>query len=104
MGENKLNGPLVSSEEAMEYMKQQQSYDKNQGNILDKSDEWYYSDKTFVSNSQLSKLLSGGPQHLKAYYEHGQKETPARIFGRAQNYLLFEPVFLIYLISVSRHD
>ncbi len=75
----------------MEYMKQQQTYDKNQGNIIDKSDEWYYNDKTFVSNSHLSKLLSGGPQHLKAYYEHGQKDTPAMIFGRAQHCLLFEP-------------
>ena len=82
---------LISSDEAEDFMKHQKSYDKNQSNIIDKDDDWYYADKTHVTNSHLGKILRGGPQHLKAYYEHGQKETDALIFGRAAHCFLLEP-------------
>lgn len=82
---------LTPSNKNEDFMEHQKTFDKNEGNILDKGDHWYYNDKTMVTNSHLGMLLKGGPQHLKAYYEGEQKETPALIFGRAQHCLLFEP-------------
>jgi hypothetical protein len=82
---------MVPSNEAEDFMNMQEAYDKNEGNIIDKDDDWYYADKKFVSNSQLGQLLRGGPQTLKAYYTRGQKDTDAFIFGRAAHCLLLEP-------------
>jgi len=86
-----MNDIIVSSDENEDFMEHQKNYDKNAGNIINKDDAWYYNDKKFVTNTHLGKILKGGPQHLKAYYDHGQKETDALIFGRAQHCLLFEP-------------
>jgi hypothetical protein len=81
---------MVPSDEAKDFMKMQETYDKNDSSIIDQNDDWYYADKKFVSNSQLGQLLRGGPQTLKAYYERGQKDTPAFVFGRAAHCLLLE--------------
>jgi hypothetical protein len=82
---------MIPSNEAEDFMKMQETYDKNEGNIIDKDDDWYYADKKFVSNSQLGQILRGGPQTLKAYYERGSKDTAAFTFGRAAHCLLLEP-------------
>lgn len=83
---------LIPSTEAEDFMKFQKSFDPNEKGIIDKDDDWYYSDKKFVTNSQLKHLIDGGPQHLKAYYEKKKNEDkPELIFGRAQHCLLFEP-------------
>jgi len=82
---------LIPSNEAEDFMADMKKYDKNSANILDKGDQWYYNDKSFVTNTHLGKLLSGGPQTLKAYYQRGQKESDAFIFGRAAHCLLLEP-------------
>jgi hypothetical protein len=82
---------LIPSTEAEGFLEHQKNYDKNEGNIIDKDDAWYYADKKHVSNTHLGKILSGGPQTLKAYYERGQKDTEAFLFGRAAHCLLLEP-------------
>jgi len=83
---------LTPSNENEDFMEYQKGYDKNENNIISKDDFWYYNDKKFITNTHLGKILKGGPQHLKAYYEKKeQKETDALIFGRAQHCLLFEP-------------
>lgn len=82
---------FVSSDEAKDFMKEQETFDKNKGKILDWTDGKYYSDTKFVTNSHLGKLIEGGPQHLKMYYEKGGSEdTDAMIFGRAAHCLLLE--------------
>ena len=82
---------LISSDEAKDFMKDQKTFDKNAGRELDWTDGKYYSDTKYVSNSHLGKLLQGGPQHLKMYYERGGSEdTDALIFGRAAHCLLLE--------------
>jgi len=85
-----MSGQLIPSDEAKDFVEHQANYDKNAGSIIEKSDEWYYGDTKFVSNTHLGKILKGGPQTLKAYYERGQKETDAFIFGRAAHCLLLE--------------
>ena len=82
---------LTPSDKNEDFMEHQKNYDKNESNIIMKDDDWYYNDKKYVTNSHLGMLLKGGPQHLKAYYEGEQKDTPALIFGKAQHCLLFEP-------------
>lgn len=82
---------IVGSDQVDGYEENQTNYDKNAGSIIEKDDAWYYADKKFVSNTHLGKILKGGPQYLKAYYERGQKETDAFIFGRAAHCLLLEP-------------
>jgi len=81
---------LIPSTEAGDFLKHQESYDKNEGNIIDKDDQWYYADKKYVSNTHLGQILRGGPQTLKAYYQRGQKDTDAFAFGRAAHCLLLE--------------
>lgn len=82
---------LIPSDEVQDFMKEQENYDKNKGSIIEKDDDWYYADKKFVTNSHLGQILKGGPQTLKAYYEKGQKDTDAFMFGRAAHCLLLEP-------------
>jgi hypothetical protein len=83
---------LISSDEAEDFMKDQKTFDKNESKILDWTDGKYYSDTKFVTNSHLGKLIEGGPQHLKMYYEKGGSEdTDAMIFGIAAHCLLLEP-------------
>lgn len=82
---------LIPSNEAKDFMKKMETYDKNEAKILDWTDEQYYADKKYVTNTHLGKLLHGGPQHLKNYYENGSKETSEFIFGRAAHCLLLEP-------------
>lgn len=82
---------LIPSTEAEDFMDFQKDYDKNQGNIINKDDYWYYNDKTHVTNSHLSQLIKGGPQTLKAYYEKGSEDNDAFAFGRAAHCLLLEP-------------
>lgn len=65
----------------------------NAKNIISESDEWYYADRTMVTNSHLKKLNEGGPQHLKAYYEKGQSDSAAFKFGRAFHCKILEPQF-----------
>lgn len=86
-----MNDIIVSSDENEDFMKYVKNYDKNKSNIIEKDDKWYYADKKFVSNTQLGQILRGGPQTLKAYYQRGQKDTDAFIFGRAAHCLLLEP-------------
>jgi len=83
---------LISSDEAKDFMKDQETFDKNAGKELDWTDGKYYSDTKYVSNSHLGKLIEGGPQHLKMYHERGgSKDSEAMIFGRAAHCLLLEP-------------
>jgi len=82
---------IKSSNDIEGYNEHQKNYDKNNSNIIDKDDDWYYNDQKFVTNSHLGHLIKGGPQTLKAYYEKGQKDTSAFIFGRAAHCLLLEP-------------
>lgn len=82
---------LVPSDEAKDFLEHQETFDKNEGSIIDKSDQWYYGDQKYVTNSHLGQILKGGPQTLKAYYEKGQKDTDTFIFGRAAHCLLLEP-------------
>jgi hypothetical protein len=65
-------------------------YDKNEKNIIDQDDLWYYADKKFVTNSHLGQIIKGGPQTLKAYYERGQEDTATFAFGRAAHCLMLE--------------
>lgn len=81
---------LIPSDEAKEFMEFQKTYDKNEANIIDQDDAWYYADKKFVTNSHLKQILSGGPQTLKAYYEKGQEDKASFAFGRAAHCLLLE--------------
>lgn len=82
---------LIPSTEAEDFMDHQKNYDKNESRIIDKDDNWYYNDKTHVTNSHLSQLIKGGPQYLKSYYERGQEDTATFAFGRAAHCLLLEP-------------
>ena len=84
---------MIASDQVKDFMSHRDNYDPNEENIINKDDDWYYNDKKYITNSQLSKLIHGGPQHLQMYREEGQKETDALIFGRAQHCLLFEPDF-----------
>ena len=85
-----MNGQIVASDEHPEYMDMLKKYDKNEGNIIDQDDLWYYADKKFVTNSHLGQIIKGGPQTLKAYYERGQEDTSTFAFGRAAHCLLLE--------------
>jgi len=44
--------------------------------LFNKSDEAYYGDRKYVTNSMLGRLKKS-PQHLKYYLEHPQKDTEA---------------------------
>ena len=82
---------LIPSDEAKDFIKHQENYDKNASHIIEKDDNWYYADQKNVTNSHLGQILKGGPQTLKAYYQKGQKDTDTFIFGRAAHCLLLEP-------------
>ena len=82
---------LIPSTDLPEEAKKQIQTSLNAKNIINESDEWYYSDRTFVTNSHLKLLSDGGPQHLKAYYEKGQEDSAAFKFGRAFHCKILEP-------------
>ncbi len=82
---------MIPSNEAEEFMNELSNHDPNQDGVLDWDDEQYFADKKYVTNSHLKKLNEGGPQHLKAYHEFGQKETEAMKFGSAFHCLILEP-------------
>tara|TARA_R110002020_G_scaffold144946_1_gene318143 strand:+ start:241 stop:1026 length:786 start_codon:yes stop_codon:yes gene_type:complete len=54
------------------------------------SDEHYYSDIKFISNSMLSHLKKS-PKDLARHFEKGSPETPAMVFGRAFHKAILEP-------------
>lgn len=83
---------FIPSDEAKDFMEFQETYDPGANNIIDKDDNWYYSDNKFITNSHLKYIIDGGPQHLKAYYEGklGQ-DSQHYIFGKAQHCLILEP-------------
>lgn len=53
------------------------------------SDEAYYGDRKYISNSMLGRLAKS-PQHLKYYLEHPQKDTEALLLGRAFHVAVLE--------------
>ena len=54
------------------------------------SDDKYYADKNFITNSQLGKLAHS-PSKLEHYRRWGQDETNALVFGRAFHQNILEP-------------
>ena len=55
-----------------------------------KDDNYYYSDKEYVSNSMLN-LLNKSPQTLAQFIEYGGETTPAMHFGKAFHMSILEP-------------
>ena len=64
-----------------------------------KDDDYYYSDKEYVSNSMLN-LLNKSPQTLAKFIEHGGEATPAMNFGKAFHMSILEPEKFITDIAI----
>ena len=64
-----------------------------------KDDDYYYSDKEYVSNSMLN-LLNKSPQTLAKFIEHGGETTPAMNFGKAFHMSILEPEKFITDIAI----
>ena len=64
-----------------------------------KDDDYYYSDKEYVSNSMLN-LLNKSPQTLAQFIEHGGEVTPAMNFGKAFHSSILEPEKFITDVAI----
>mgnify|MGYP003659328057 FL=1 len=64
-----------------------------------KDDDYYYSDKEYVSNSMLN-LLNKSPQTLAKFIQYGGKTTPAMNFGKAFHSSILEPEKFITDIAI----
>jgi len=85
---------IISSDEIEnydEFREFETNYVGNKTTMLDKSDDWYYSDINFVTNSHLKILGSKGPKHLLDYYKNGGTDSSAFSFGRAAHCFILEP-------------
>ncbi len=65
--------------------------DLNEKNVLEMTDEQYYSDQSLVTNSHLKVLMEGGPEALENYYKYGSEDSATFAFGRAFHTLILEP-------------
>lgn len=82
---------MIPSDELTPKERNMINKDKNEKNIINENDEWYYGDTSFVTNSHLKVLQEGGPEALKHYYKYGSEDKPAYAFGRAFHTLILEP-------------
>jgi exodeoxyribonuclease VIII len=82
---------LHPSDKLTEKEKQIIQKDLNMNNIIKETDEWYYNDTSFITNSHLKVLADGGPEALKHYFEKGSEDKPEFAFGRAFHCLILEP-------------
>lgn len=75
------------------FIKDAAAYDPNKPKIIKQSDEWYFSDKTYMSNSNLKMIRDGGPERMKAFLDGliPRKESDAYDFGGAFHCMLCEP-------------
>lgn len=68
-------------------------YDPKGLKMLDKDDEWYFADTSYITNSHLKILKEGGPERLKAFYDGKlpSKKSDAYNFGSAFHCMILEP-------------
>jgi len=59
--------------------------------MLDWTDEEYFNDKTFLTNSMLSKISQGGVQHLQAYYDAKFERKKHNDVGNHFHCIVLEP-------------
>jgi exodeoxyribonuclease VIII len=75
-----------------DFINQAKNHDPNGENRMDVSDDWYYNDNEFVTNTMLGKL-EDGPETLMAYIKdpNFQPERPHHVYGKAFHCALLEP-------------
>lgn len=83
---------LINSNELQESEKEIAKKDLNEKNIIKEDENWYYNDKTLITNSHLKILMEGGPEALEHHYKHGSEDKEAYAFGRAFHTLILEPM------------
>ena len=62
---------MITQDQLTQKEKDMITQDHNVKNIINKDDEWYYNDTSYVTNSHLKVLVDDGPEALRDYYKHG---------------------------------
>ena len=81
------------NETGKEFIQNLVKYDPQKSKMINKDDDWYFSDTEYITNSHLKILKEGGPERFKAFKEGllPKKETKARTEGSSFHCMLFEP-------------
>jgi len=90
---NYIPSESVINELGKNFIDEIKEYNPKQPQIIDKSDEWYFKDFEYVTNSHLKLIREGGPERLKAK-QLGllkEKNTEAYEFGGAFHCMILEP-------------